>query len=69
MSAAHSTAHRQHYTPATPAERSSADSHSANADADADAEANHPFQARAALAAVYILAGIVLGAILTGAIQ
>lgn len=63
MSAAHSTAHRQHYTPAQPAERCSADSHSANA------EANHPFQARAALAAVYILAGIVLGAILTGAIQ
>jgi len=58
MSAAHSTAHRQHYTTAQPVERSSADSH-----------ADHSFHARAALAGVYILAGIVLGAILTGVIQ
>lgn len=58
MSAAHSTAHRQHYTPAQTAERNSADSH-----------ADPSFHARAALAGVYILAGIVLGAILTGVIQ
>lgn len=57
MSAAHSHAHRQHYTPlAEPA-----DSGSDNTD--------HSFHARAALAAVYILASIVLGAYLTGAIQ
>lgn len=65
MSAAHSTAHRQHYAPppANPIAQDDPIRRSVNAESDPS------FHARAALAGVYILAGIVLGAILTGVIQ